>query len=262
MESVRRMGIALQRDPSAARLAVAPWARSAAGTVRTGALAALADCAAGLAALYDAGLAAHATTDLTVTATGLPTAEGAVLRASPRVVRRRRSSAVLHVDVHDERSGALVATSIVAFTEFRDPGALPGLEPTAAPWPPGDRYLEVEEVLPVRIVGTDLELAIEGDARNMAGNLGGATSSVMAEEAAAHAVRSAGLARLDVPTDLAISFLAPGRVGPVRSRSVVLGAGDGWARASVELEDEGAAGTPIVLATAGFGRRGPIDGTT
>jgi acyl-coenzyme A thioesterase PaaI-like protein len=256
------MGISLQRDPTAARLAVAPWARSAAGTARTGALAALVDCAAGLGAIYDAELLAHATTDLTLSATGVPTAEGAILRAEPSVVRRRRSSAVLLVEVHDEANGALVATSSVSFTELRDPSRLPELQPTTSAWPPADRYVLPEEVLPVRVDGAALELAIDGDARNMAGNLGGATSAVLAEAAAEHVIRRVGPSALDVPTDLAIGFLAPGRVGPVRSQAAVLGAGDGWARVSVTLVDEGAGGIPIALAPAGFGRREGADGAS
>jgi acyl-coenzyme A thioesterase PaaI-like protein len=252
MESVRRMGIALQREPSAARLAVAPWALAPGGAVRPGALAALVDCAAGLSAIYDARLAAHATTDLTLTSTAVPTMVEATLVATPRVLRRRRAGAVFAVEVHDEVTGALVATATVSFTELRDAGELPALHPAEGQWPPADRYVALDEVLPVHTSGGDLLLPIDGDARNMAGNLGGATGAVLAEIAAERAIRTVAPG-LDVPTDLAISFLAPGRVGPVRARSRVLGAGRGWARASVELVDEGAGALPIVVATAGFG---------
>jgi uncharacterized protein (TIGR00369 family) len=85
----------------------------------------------------------------------------------------------------------------------------------------------------------ELEVPVAEWSLNSLGAMQGGAVATVIDAAAELATRSATSEPL-VVTDLQITYLALGRVGPIRTRAHVLGVGPGYAQARVELVDAGA----------------------
>jgi acyl-coenzyme A thioesterase PaaI-like protein len=100
-----------------------------------------------------------------------------------------------------------------------------------------------------------VELPIRDWAKNSMGALQGGIVGAVVEASAEAALRNATRKPL-VVTDLQLSYLAFGRVGPLRTRAAVLEARDDHAVAYVELFDAGAESRQVsaarVVATKGL----------
>ena len=98
------------------------------------------------------------------------------------------------------------------------------------------------DTLGVRVVdaaGGELEAPVGEWSLNSLGAMQGGAVATVIDAAAETAIRAATSEPL-VVTDLQITYLALGRVGPIRTRVDVLGVSVGHARARVELVDAGA----------------------
>lgn len=250
--AVDRMAIVAGRDPLEGRMLVLDHLVGAGGRPRIGALAALADSIAGVHAFEITTGAVPLTADLAVHLVGRPVAPGAELSASSEVLKRRRTGAVFGVEVHERRSGELVATSTVTYTLVEGlPDYVP--EPYVGDWPAADLSSSMADVLPLRAGEEgDVLLEIDDMTRNAVGVLSGGTILMAADVAAAHAAERASGTPVEV-TDLLVHFLAPGRSGPARYRTGCWVQGlVGLARSRVEEAGPAAGSGPISTSTARF----------
>jgi acyl-coenzyme A thioesterase PaaI-like protein len=228
---------------------VAPHLAGPHGGVRSGALLAMADhvggLCGGLASLPDGWVVS---TNLTLRVASLE--HRGPLRFHADVLRRGRSAVVNRVRVHDDGADARVVadavlTSAVLVPETGPPrwerpvalapDRVDGAEPAAA-WlrtrPRGD--------------GT-LVLDLRDGLRNPWGILHGAVVGVLVDLAAEEAVRVA-TGTTGVTTDIALHYLAPGRVGPVTARGEIVGRRADGHVVRVELRDTGASDRVVSVA--------------
>ena len=84
-----------------------------------------------------------------------------------------------------------------------------------------------------------IEFPVTDWSRNSMGSMQGGVVATVAEVAAETALRAATNEQL-VVTDLQVTYLGFGRVGPARTAVEALGTGDGHGSARVELVDAGA----------------------
>jgi acyl-coenzyme A thioesterase PaaI-like protein len=206
------------------------------GIVRASVVAYLIDVVSGVSVDSDADVWTF-TTDMTVRM--LPVAAPAQLVAVNDVLRRGGRSVTCAVDVTDER-GATVASGAIGFAHVpRKPADPPKFHLT--PQQAADRFAttgfltrplrDEAEVVVLDAAAGVVEIAVRPEVCNPAGTLQGAVVALLAEAAAEDCVA----ARLGVPVtvvDLDIRYLAQAKVGPVRTRTTVIG---DWAR--VELVD-------------------------
>lgn len=220
-----------------------------AGGLRTGALLAGIDSVggfcAGLAALPDGWVV---TTNLMSRSPVL--AHVGPLRLVARVLRSGRRSVVTAIDVQDAgRGDAVVAdavmTSAVLVPEGGPPTwerpvamadlAVPG-QPPVEPWL-GLRHPDDHTIA----------CALGDHLRNPWGILHGGIVGALVDLAGEHAVgRSTGAAV--ATADVALHFLAPGRVGPVTASAAVLAERTDGHVCRVEVRDEGAGGRTMAVA--------------
>lgn len=172
------------------------------------------------------------TTDLSVRMRPVPAP--ARVRAVERPLRRGRRSVTSAVEVTDE-SGASVATGTIGFARVprkpTDPpklGMTPELAAEAmADLPTLDAPLRDAAGIEVLDAAEGVvEVAVTPALTNPAGTLQGAMVALLAEVAAEDLVA----ARFGIPAvvvDLDLRYLAQARVGPVRTRSRLLGDGPG-----------------------------------
>ena len=244
---------------SHAWMPVVPEICGADGAVRAGALTTLVDViGGGLAAT-----AAHpnwiATADLTLHLTAAAS-EGSV-EARAHLLRAGRTTLVLEVTLHnatapgDERPIG-IATMSFAVLPRRD--ANPDITETRprvrrrwrskAPRSRGP-LLELVGIETVDAAAGVVELPVREWAMNSMGALQGGIVGAVVEAAAEVALQSA-TARPVVVTDVQLTYLAFGKVGPLRTRVDVIERRAEHAVARVELVDVGAGGRQMALARA------------
>jgi len=238
---------------SRAWLPVVPEVCGADGAVRAGVLATLVDVIGGGLAAVAAAPDWIATADLSLHVT--TAARTGEVEARARVLRAGRTTVVIEVDLvgaADRAVGAATMSFAVLPRRDMNPDISsvrdPGRSTMAAP----ESRLRVPflDALGVRVVDAKtgvVEVPVTDWARNSMGAFqGGAVGSVL-EAAAEAALREASGAPL-VVTDLQVTYLSFGRVGPLRTRADVLAATADRGVARVELVDTGADGRRATLA--------------
>lgn len=228
-----------------ARLTARPDLCVADGHLTLGVLATVADCAAGMLALRTIEPGWTATMALSVHRAGA--ARDPRIVGHARLVRRRTGSLVIAVDVVDG-TGHVVAVATGLFADLDAEARTSGLDfalRQARPLAPGEEVPGPAE--PPRPLAEHLGLAtgagttvldLHDGVRNTADALIGGATAVLVDTAATAAATTA-LGRPVRATDLDLQYLGPGRVGPVRATTQVLGDGPG-ALVEVTAADGGA----------------------
>jgi uncharacterized protein (TIGR00369 family) len=215
------------------------------GGVRAGALATLVDVIGGGLAAGAAAPGWIATADLTVAVVGVARA-GSVVEARAQVLRAGRTTVVIEVALVDEGERDVgIATMSFAVLRRRDTNPiaadLHASPPTMATAASGMAGPLLDQIgLQVRDAARGVvEVPVVDWALNSMGAMQGGVVATVADAAAEAALRAA-TARPLVVTDLYVTYLGFGRVGPVRSRVDVLGTSGAYGAARVELVDAGA----------------------
>lgn len=230
---------------SRAWMPVVPELCTDGGGVRAGALATLVDViGGGLAAT-----AAHpdwiATADLTLHVVGAAT-HGSVA-ATARVVHAGRTTVVIEVELHNS-DGAEIGLATMSFARLPRRADNPDVTTSMTPGPStmalassrlDDSLLDMLDVRVVDAARGELVAPVGDWSRNSLGAMQGGAVATLIDGAAETAIRVATPEPL-VVTDLQITYLALGRIGPIRTRVDVLGMFPGHATARVELTDVGA----------------------
>jgi uncharacterized protein (TIGR00369 family) len=216
------------------------------GAVRAGALAILVDVIGG-------GLAARvaqpdwiATADLSLHCTA-PATRGEV-EARGRVLRSGRTTQVLEVTLHCESARVGIAT--MSFSVLPRRASNPDMEdvnagtsgPSTMALPESRLDAPLEALAGIEVIDAAqgiVELPVREWAMNSMGALQGGVVGVVVGAAAEAALRAASGEPL-VVTDLQLTYLSFGKVGPLRTRTDVLALGDGHGTARVTLTDDGA----------------------
>ncbi|MGZ4757675.1 MAG: PaaI family thioesterase [Acidimicrobiales bacterium] len=197
------------------------------GVVRASVISFIIDAAAGIPVDQDPGMWTL-TSDMSVRMRPMPAPER--LSAVSRIVRQGRRSVTCTVEVTTD-AGAPIATGALGFVNVprkeTDPPK-PTVSPDQAPMlfgaiAPLTRPLREEAGIEVvdAAEGT-VQVEVTPGLRNPAGTLQGAMVALLAEAAAEELVA----ARFESPvvvTDLDLRYLGPAQVGPVRTRSRLLG---------------------------------------
>jgi uncharacterized protein (TIGR00369 family) len=216
------------------------------GSARAGALATLVDVVGGGLAAVAAQPDWIATADLTLHAYAAAR-PGSVVEASARVVRAGRTTVVIEVDLVDDAArGVGIATMSFAVLPRRDHNPDVSIVRGQGPSTMATEESRLREPL-LAALGLDIVDAAAGVveapvldwSKNSMGAMQGGIVAVVADAAAEAALRAATGAPL-VVSDLQVTYLGFGRVGPVRSRVDVLGTTANSASARVELVDVGA----------------------
>jgi len=229
---------------SRARMPVVPELCADDGSVRAGALATLVDVIGGGLAATAAQPDWIATADLTLHVVG-PATSGSVA-ADARVVHAGRTTVVIEVELLDQ-SGREIGLATMSFARLPRRDENPDIRASTATGPTtmalATSRLEASliDMLGARVIDAargELEVPVAEWSLNSLGAMqGGAVATVI--DAAAEVATRAATSEPLVVTDLQITYLALGRVGPIRTRANVLGVGPGYAQARVELVDTG-----------------------
>ena len=215
------------------------------GSVRAGALATLVDVIGGGLAATAAQPDWIATADLTLHVVGAATSGSVAARA--RVVHAGRTTVVIEVELYDDADREIgLATMSFARLPRRDEnpdiGATRSDGPSTMARPTSRLDAPLVDMLGARIVDAargELEVPVAEWSLNSLGAMQGGAVATVIDAAAEAAIRAATSEPL-VVTDLQITYLALGRVGPIRTRVDVLGTNPGHAQARVQLVDAGA----------------------
>ncbi len=264
------------------RIPATPSIAGADGGVRAGVLALLVDVVGGAVAVRSVLPDWMATADLTLQTVGR--AVGPWVEARATVLRRGRTTLVVEAlvfntdedgteVVSDGAGPAPVAWASMTFTIL--PGRNPStdrarLEEPPVRWVFGGGTLDrpLTEALSIDVVdaaGGRVSMPMHGYVANSFGAVQGGVMALLADVAGGAAVGAAagGGGGPSVVTDLEVTYLALGRVGPVESRATVFAGDDGGSRcAVVELVDRGADGrmtTVATVRTAPLGPAGPAN---
>jgi uncharacterized protein (TIGR00369 family) len=254
------------------RIRVTPHITAADGGVRAGVLATLVDVVGGSAALRALRPDWLATADLTLQM--VRPATGPYVEARGSVVRKGRTILVVEAPVFNvEEDGSDVldaegvaapvawATMTFAILPNRESGPMVEVaEDLPVRWAftgPGlDR--PVEEELSIEVVdaaGGRVSMPVRAYLFNSFGAVQGGVMALLGDVAGAAALAAVAGSEPGamVVTDLQIAYLSLGRVGPIVSRSRVLGAGGDASGGSavVELLDEGADGRLTTVINVG-----------
>ncbi len=216
------------------------------GRVRTGILATLVDAIGGGLAAYAAAPGWIATADLDLQLFGALAGPRAV-DAVGRVVRAGRSTVVIGVDLLAAAKPIGIATMTFAVLPRRESN--PVMPDDRATGPQsflsgatagfGAPVLDAFGIRTVDAASGHVELDPSPYVENSLGAVQGGVVATVIERAAELALtHAAGEPR--VPVGLQCSYLALARQGPVRADVEVLGSGDRWGSARVELFDDGA----------------------
>src|SRR5436190_4384739 len=225
---------------SKAWLPVVPELCADDGSVRAGALATLVDVIGGGLAATAAQPDWIATADLTLHVVG-PATSGSVA-ADARVVHAGRTTVVIEVELHDQ-SGREIGLATMSFARLPRRVDNPDIRAATASGPStmalATSRLDTPllDMMGARVVDAargELEVPVAEWTLNSLGAMQGGAVATVIDAAAEVASRSATSEPL-VVTDLQITYLALGRVGPIRTRVEVLGRGPGFALARVEL---------------------------
>jgi uncharacterized protein (TIGR00369 family) len=215
------------------------------GQARAGALATLVDVIGGGVAANAAAPGWIATADLTLHLVR-GARPGSVVEARAGVLRAGRTTVVIEVALTDEHDASVgIATMSFAVLPRRDtnPDVTVVRESPSTMATPDSRLarpLLAELGVVVRDAGRgEIDVPVGEWCLNSMGAMQGGVVATVAEVAAETALRAASGEPL-VVTDLYVTYLGFGRVGPVRSGVDVLAAHDGHGAARVELFDAGA----------------------
>jgi len=246
---LRDLRFTFEHDPARTRsrawMPVVPEVCTDQDGARAGALATLVDVIGGGLAAGAAAPGWIATADLTlaVVAAARP---GSTVEARGQVLRMGRTTVVIEVALVDEREHDVgIATMSFAVLPRRDTNPVaddlhagPPTMATAASRMAGPLLdlLGLEVVDAARGV---VEAPVIDWSLNSMGAMQGGVVATVAEAAAEAALRLA-TGRPVVVTDMYVTYLGFGRVGPVRSTVDVLGRATGHGAARVELFDTGA----------------------
>ena len=255
---LRDLRLWIERDAAGARagLELVPELRNDRGQVRAGVLAALVDAAGGECGVRAARPSWVATSDLVLHVTR-PVGEGTVV-AAPEVLRKTRSTVVIEVvlregDAGGERFGFATMTFAVlaARSEVQRMGT--GFDEPRTEFARGGSKLAgpVLEQIGARVVDPEagaVELPMSSYVGNSLGGLQGGVVCMLVDLSAQARARAL-TGEPCVSTDLAVNFLALGRVGPIRSRAEVLRREPGGALVRVELRDAGQEDRLMTVAT-------------
>jgi uncharacterized protein (TIGR00369 family) len=231
---------------SRASMPIVPAACNDAGHVRAGVLAVLVDVIGGGLAASAASPNWIATADLTlhVVRAARP---GSVVEAQARVLRAGRTTVVIDVVLVDDAARD-IGTATMSFSVLprRDTNpeisAVRNTGPSTMATPDTHLRVPIADALGVAVVDAAagvIDVPVTDWARNSMGAMQGGVVAMVADIAAETAIR-AGTAEPLVVSDLQVTYLGFGRVGPVRSRVEVLGIEPGRGAARVELVDQGA----------------------
>lgn len=242
-----------------------PHLRAPHGGIHGGALLALADSAAGPAN----GLAVLprwvVTTNLTMRT--LRAAPSGPLTVTARVLRRGRHAAVAAFEVHDDgalgRGGggadgrdygpppAPVALGRLTSAALDPKGGPPPLaRPLHLSAPPDPSPVPWEDLIGIHRDPDAVRMPVTDDVLNPWGIVHGGATAALVDAAARHAAAGAGAGEAAFTADVALYYLAPGRVGPLRAATSVLALRpDGWV-VDVQVNDEGAGDRTVASAVA------------
>jgi uncharacterized protein (TIGR00369 family) len=229
---------------SAAWIPVVPELMALDGSARAGALATLVDVIGGGLAARAAQPDWIATADLTLHLTGAATS-GSV-EARGRIAHAGRTTVVIEVDLRDD-DGADIGLATMSFARLPRRVENPDISDSTTAGtssmalPSSGLETSLFDEIGIRVVdaatGT-VESPVRDWSRNSLGSMqGGAVAVVI--EAAAEAASCAANAGEVVVSDLQLTYLAPARVGPIRTRAEVLDARPGVVVTHVELIDTG-----------------------
>ncbi len=213
------------------------------GSVRAGALTTLVDVISGGLAARAAQPNWIATADLTVHMTGR--AASGEVEARARVLRAGRTTVVLEIDVVDDmESQVAIATSSFAVLPRRDINPEIGERISDGFVGPEGAALQIPyaDQLGIRVLDAAagvVEVPVTDWSRNSMGAFQGGAVGAVLEAAAEAALRTASNTQL-VVTDLYVTYLSFGRVGPLQTRTDVLQANTDRGVATVALFDTGA----------------------
>jgi len=232
------------------------------GHARAGALATLVDVIGGGLAASAAAPGWIATADLTLHLVGAAR-PGSTVEARAEVLRAGRTTVVIEVALVDEDDHDVgIATMSFAVLPRRDTNpevALIRDSPPTMAAPDSRLARPLLDELGVDFVDRDrgiIDVPVIDWSLNSMGAIQGGVVATVAEVAAEQALRAATGEPL-VVTDLSVTYLGFGRVGPVRSDVDVLGTGAGHGSARVELVDAGAENRRMTVvhavATRGLG---------
>ena len=240
--------------PSRAWMPIVPEICGDDGTVRIGALTTLVDVVGGGLAARAAHPNWIATADLTVHLFA-PARAGRV-EALARTVRAGRTTVVLEVDLRDDERDVGIATMSFSALPRRDsnPDIAVAMQP--GPTTMADAASRIAaplcDLAGIEIVDAAagvVELPVLDWAKNSMGALQGGVVGLVVEMATEAAARAATGRSLAV-TDIQCSYLAFGKVGPLRTRTDVLACDDGHVVTRVELIDDGAESRRMTVARA------------
>lgn len=257
---LRDLRLWIERDAAGSRsgLELVPEMHNARGHARLGVLATLVDAAGGECAVRAASPYWVATSDL-VLHVARPLRSGALL-AVPEVLRRTRATIVLEVTLREGGSGGEAAglatmtfAVLPARSEVQRMGA--GRDEPRTEFARADSQLDAPflERIGARVVDAPegrVELPLSPYVGNSLGGLQGGVVAALAD-LSAECLAAASTGGPCVTTDLALNYLALGRVGPLRTRGRLLRREPaGGALVRVELRDAGAEDRLVAVASA------------
>jgi uncharacterized protein (TIGR00369 family) len=231
---------------SRARLPIVPELCTDRGTARAGALATLVDVIGGGLAATAAQPNWIATADLTLhVVAGAP--PGSVVEARAGVLRAGRTTVVVEVALVDDGERDVgIATMSFSVLPRRDVNPdmreVRGSGPTTMATEMSRLRAPLPDALGIRVRDARagiVELPVTDWSRNSMGAMQGGIVATVADVAAEDALRAASGEPL-VVSDLHVTYLGFGRVGPVRTRADVLDVAAGHGRARVQIVDAGA----------------------
>jgi acyl-coenzyme A thioesterase PaaI-like protein len=223
------------------------------GAVRAGALTTLVDVVGGGLAASTASPDWIATADLTLHVTAPPTGE--IVEARAHVLRAGRTTIVLEVGLH-AGDGTAVGTATMSFSVLPRRDNNPDIATTR---PDGPSTMAVDgsglDAPLFELVGIEtieaargiVELPVRPWAMNSMGALQGGIVGLVVEAAAEAALRDATGEPL-VVTDIQLTYLSFGRVGPLTTGTDVLATAPGHGVARVHLFDTGAESRQMSIA--------------
>jgi uncharacterized protein (TIGR00369 family) len=224
-------------------------------TARAGALATLVDVIGGGLAATAAQPNWIATADLTlhVVRGARP---GAVVEARAAVLRAGRTTVVIEVALVDAERDIGVATMSFSVLPRRDVNPdmseVRGSGPSTMATDTSRLKVPLLDALEVELRDARagaVEVPVTDWSRNSMGAMQGGIVATVADIAAEHALRAATGEPL-VVSDLHVTYLGFGRIGPVRTQAEVLDAAAGHGRARVQIVDAGAEHRLMTLTSA------------
>jgi len=251
---------------SVAWLPVVPEVCTDMGSVRAGALATLVDVLGGGAAATAAHPNWIATADLTVHLVRRVAADAVEARA--RVLRAGRPTVGIEGTLHDSNGASntderrLVGAATMSFSVLPRRDINPDIEATRAP---GRSSMALEnsrldvpllDALDVRTIDAArgvVEAPVAPWALNSMGAMQGGVVATLVDAAGEVALRHATVESL-VVTDIELTYLAFGKVGPIRTAVDVLSASARRGVARVEVVDAGSDARRMVVARVTAGR--------